>query len=560
MDKVVECVPNFSEGRDAAIIEQIAQAIRAVEGAELLDVDPGADTNRTVMTIVGAPDRVVEAAFQAIATAQKVIDMRHHSGAHPRMGATDVCPFVPVRNMTMDDCVELAHTLGKRVGETLGIPVYLYEFAATSPKRRNLATVRSGEYEGLRDKLAKPEWKPDYGPADFNPQSGATAIGARKFLIAYNVNVNSRNQRLAHNVALDVRERGRWLRDDDHSFVRDEKGERVRQDGMLKACKAVGWYIDEYKRAQISMNLTDFEVTPVHAAFDACAEAAQKYGLRVTGSELVGLIPLEAMLEAGRHYLRKQNQSTGVPEKILIETAIQSLNLSEITPFDPHEKIIEYRLKNPSKKQLVDMTCSDFVDELSIESPAPGGGSVAALCGSLGAGLASMVANLSADKREYSEVQDIMFQTADDAQKLKAEFLRDVDLDTDAFNELMACFGMPKGDAGEEQARNDAIMAATKKAAMIPLGVLERSRRVIDLAETMAQKGNRNSISDAGVGILAARCAAEGAYLNVMINIADIADPDWVAGVRERAGTCIADVRQAAEKALEVVNTALGIR
>lgn len=559
MDKVVECVPNFSEGRDSGIIEQIAQAIRAVDGAELLDVDPGADTNRTVMTIVGSPDSVVEAAYQAIATAAKLIDMRHHSGAHPRMGATDVCPFVPVRNMTMDDCVELAHTLGKRVGETLGIPVYFYEFAATSPKRRNLATVRSGEYEGLRDKLAKPEWAPDCGPAEFNPQSGATAVGARKFLIAYNVNVNSRNQRLAHNVALDVRERGRWLRDEDHKFVRDEQGNRIRKEGMLKACKAVGWYIDEYNRAQISMNLTDFEVTPVHAAFDACAEAAREYGLRVTGSELVGLIPLEAMLEAGRHYLRKQNQSTGVPEKVLIETAIQSLNLSEITPFDPNEKIIEYRLKDPSKQQLVDMSCTDFVDELSIESPAPGGGSVAALCGSLGAGLAAMVANLTADKREYKDVQDLMLNAADEAQTLKDAFLRDVDLDTDAFNELMACFGMPKADADQKKARADAITAATKKAAMIPFGVLDRCLRVIELARTMAEQGNRNSLSDAGVGVLSARCAAEGAYLNVIINIGDIDDAQWVADLRARADERIHAVRGAADKAMAVVNAALGI-
>ncbi|MCD4654243.1 glutamate formimidoyltransferase, partial [bacterium] len=464
MNKVVECVPNFSEGRDIAIVNQIADSIRAVDGVELLDMDPGADTNRSVFTIVGSPEDVSEAAFQAIATAQRLIDMSKHSGAHARMGATDVCPFVPVRNMSMDECVELAHALGKRVGEELKIPIYLYEYAATTPSRRNLAKIRSGEYEALPEKLKKPEWKPDYGPAEFNRRSGATVIGARKFLIAYNVNVNSRNQRLAHNIALDIRERGRWVRNANHKFARDEKGNRIRKEGMLKECKAVGWYIDEYDRAQISMNLTDYEITPVHVAFDACCESGKKYGLRITGSELVGLIPLEAILAAGRYYLKKQDQSTGVPEKILVETAIQSLGLSEITPFDPQEKIIEYRLAGDKSKKLVGMSCSDFTDELSIDSPAPGGGSVAALCGALGAGLTAMVGNLTADKREYSAVQETMFDIAAEAQQLKDAFLRDVDLDTDAFNKLMDCFAMPKSNDEQIQERQKAITDATKLA------------------------------------------------------------------------------------------------
>jgi glutamate formiminotransferase / formiminotetrahydrofolate cyclodeaminase len=560
MSKVVECVPNFSEGRDRSIIDRIAQAIQSVSGAELLDVDPGADTNRTVFTIVGSPEDVSEAAFQAIATAGTLIDMSSHSGAHPRMGATDVCPFVPVRNMTMDECVQLAHALGKRVGEELRIPVYLYEFAATTPKRKNLATIRAGEYEGLAEKIRKPEWKPDYGPAEFNPRCGATAVGARKFLIAYNVNVNSRNQRLAHNIALDIRERGRWQRDENHSFVRNEKGERVRTPGMLKECKAVGWYIKEYGRAQVSMNLTDFEVTPVHAAFDACRESAARYGLRVTGSELVGLIPLEAMLEAGKYYLTKQDQSTGVPEPVLIQTAIQSLGLNDITPFKPEEKIIEYRLSGGNRfGKLAQMTCTDFADELSTDSPAPGGGSVAALCGALGAGLAAMVGNLTCDKREYADVKDEMLSIAGDAQKLKDAFMTDVDRDTDAFNELMACFTLPKDDDRQAKLRKDAIEKATRNVTLIPLGVLQRTEHVIEMAESMALRGNQNSVSDAGVGILSALCAAESAFLNVMINLGSSNDREWAADIRTKAIEAVEIARKKAKKAIDVVHKKLKI-
>lgn len=561
MNKVVECVPNFSEGRDMQVIEQIAQAIRSVTGAELLDIDPGADTNRTVFTIVGSPEGVQEAAFQAISTAQKLIDMSKHSGAHPRMGATDVCPFVPVRNMTMDECVELARGLGRRVGDQLGIPVYLYEYAATDPKRKNLANIRAGEYEGLAEKIVTPEWHPDFGPAEFNARSGATVIGARKFLIAYNVNINSRSQRLAHNIALDIRERGRYIRDDKKEFKRDDKGEKVRTSGLLQECKAVGWYIAGYQRAQVSINLTDYEVTSVHKAFDTCDEVARKYGLRVTGSELVGLIPLNAMLEAGRHYLKKQNMSTGVPEKQLIQTAIQSLGLDELSPFKPEEKIIEYRLSGGKRfGKLVNMTCADFADELSTDSPAPGGGSVAALSGAMASGLVAMVGNLTADKRDYLDVKTDMIAIADEGQKLKDDFLLDVDRDTDAFNDLMACFSLPKSDDEQLRVRQEAITEATKKAAMIPFGVLERCLRVVELADTMARKGNQKSISDAGVGILAARCAAEGAYLNIMINIADIADTIWVADIRTRAQKIMESVREASDKALEVVNVALKIQ
>jgi glutamate formiminotransferase / formiminotetrahydrofolate cyclodeaminase len=560
MNKVVECVPNFSEGRDRTVIDKIADAILSVDGAELLDIDPGADTNRTVFTIVGTPEGVLEAAFQGIATAGKLIDMSKHSGAHPRMGATDVCPFVPVRNMTMDECVELARALGKRVGEELDIPVYLYEYAASTSKRRNLAKIRAGEYEGLAKKLQNPDWKPDFGSAVFNARSGATVIGARKFLIAYNVNINSRNQRLAHNIALDIRERGRWLRDENHKFVRDDTGERVRKPGLLKECKAVGWYIEEYNRAQISMNLTDFEVTPVHTAFDACRKAAEKYGLRVTGSELVGLIPLQAMLDAGRYYLQQQNQSTGVPENVLIDIAVQSLGLNEITPFVPEEKIIEYRLSGGKRfGRLVQMTCDAFADELSTDSPAPGGGSVAALCGALAAGLTAMVGNLTSDKRDYDDVKTEMIDIADQAQKLKDEFLTDVDKDTEAFNELMECFSLPKGNDEQKTFRKNAITDATKKAAMIPLNVLKRSLQTVKIAEVMAIHGNQNSISDAGVGVLTALCAAEGAYLNVMINIADINDQKWVEETGKTALKTISEVRQAAENAMKPVHKSLNI-
>ena len=560
MSKIVECVPNFSEGRDKSVIDQIAQAIKSVSGVKLLDVDPGADTNRTVFTIVGEPECVSEAAFQAIATASKLIDMRKHSGAHPRMGATDVCPFVPVRNMTMEECVQLAKNLGKRVGGELGIPVYLYEYAATTEKRRNLATIRAGEYEGLSEKIRKPEWKPDYGPAEFNPQSGATVIGARKFLIAYNVNINSRSQRLAHNIALDVRERGRWLRDADHKFARDEKGERIRVAGQLKECKAVGWYIKEYGCAQISMNLTDFEVAPVHAAFDACRESAAKYGLRITGSELVGLIPLDAMLEAGRYYLTQQGQSTGVPEPLLIQTAIQSLGLNEITPFNPEEKIIEYRLSDGSRfGQLAQMSCGEFVDELSTDSPAPGGGSVAALCGAMAAGLTAMVGNLTIDKREFAGVKKEMLSATDEAQKLKDEFLRDVDRDTDAFNELMACFALPKDDDAQVSKRQEAIEKATQNATLIPLEVLKRTKKVVQIAEIMALRGNQKSVSDAGVGAHSALCAAESAFLNVMINLDGCGDKDWMANISLQAKKSLEETRKAAAKVVKIVNEKLKI-
>ncbi len=558
MERIMECVPNFSEGRDLKIIQSITDAISAVAGVELLDVDPGADTNRTVVTMVGSPEQVVEAAFQAIKTASRVIDMTKHKGAHARMGATDVCPFVPVRGLTMEECVAFAHQLGERVGRELSIPVYLYESAATTPERQNLADVRKGEYEGLANKLKDPAWQPDYGPAEFNAKSGATIIGVRKFLIAYNVNINSRSRRLAHNIALDIREKGRWLRDDKGKIVKKD-GKKQRKPGKLKNCKAVGWYIDEYDRAQISINLTDYEVTPPHLAFDVCESLAPNYGVRVTGSELVGLIPLEAMLMAGRHYLTKQGLSTGIPEKQIVETAIQSLGLNELSHFDPKEKIIEYRLAGNASEKLVDMQCNAFADELSTDSPAPGGGSVAALCGALGAALAAMVANLTVGKKGFENVKPEMITVAEKAQQLKQELLDLVDRDTDAFNHLMTCFSMPKKTDEEKSARLAAIEQATQQATNIPLRVLELCVKIIDLAELTAQKGNPNSLSDAGVAVLSAQTGGEGAFLNVIINLQGITTQEFSDSVRSRALSLRKQLRQRGEAVLTEIYAKLDV-
>lgn len=542
MAKLVECVPNFSEGRDRAIVDSITSEIEEVEGATLLDVDPGAATNRTVVTFVGSPDAAVEAAFRAIKRASELIDMSKHQGAHARMGATDVCPFVPVAEMTMDDCVELARRLGKRVGDELGIPVYLYEEAATKPERRNLAEVRAGEYEGLADKLANPEWKPDYGPAEYNARSGATVIGAREFLIAYNFNLNTREKKLAHKIALRIREKGRAKRDENGKMVRDENGTIVRTPGTLKSVRAVGWYIDEYGCAQISMNLTNYKVTPVHEAFDEVCRQSNEFGLRVTGSELVGLIPREAILEVGKHYLRKQGKTIGVPERELIHVAVMSLGLSDITPFNPDEKIIEYMIK-PKELQLVDRTVSDFADEVSTDSPAPGGGSVAALAGALGAGLISMVGALTTEKKGFEDRFEEMEALGFESQVLKDQLLTALDEDTRAFNKVMEA-GRARAKTPEAKAEKAArVDAATKEATLVPLGVLEGAAGVLSLAQEMAEKGNPNSLSDAGVGGLMAAAAAEGAYLNVLINLPGISDEEWVETIRSRAKETIHSVR-----------------
>ena len=551
--RLVECVPNFSEGRNQVVIDAIAQAIRDTEGAYLFDVDPGKDTNRTVVTFVAEYDAAVRAAFNAIETAARLIDMRKHAGAHPRMGATDVCPFVPVRGVTMEDCAALARELGKRVGEELGIPVYLYENAAASEERRNLANVRAGEYEGLAQKLSDPKWKPDFGPAEFNPKSGATVIGAREFLIAYNVNLNTRDRKLAHDIALSIREAGRAKRDENGNFVRETGGEKVNVPGTLKACKAVGWYIEEYKRAQVSINLVNFHVTPPHVAFDEAKRQAEMRGVRVTGSELVGLIPLEAVLEAGRHYLTLQQKSTGVPEKDLIETAIQSLGLNDISAFDPKQKIIEYRVAEPSV--LVDKTVRGFVDETSVDSPVPGGGSVSALMASLACALGSMVANLTAGKKGYEKVDDEMKDVAAKAQVLKDLFLRAVDDDSKAFDEVMAAMRLPKSTDEEKRVRQEKIEAATKKAVEVPLFVLNRCVDAVDLVDAVAKKGNENSISDAGVAALALRAAAAGAALNVSINLPGLSDKKYAARTRREAADVCARV---GERCTDIYERVLG--
>ena len=556
---LVECVPNFSEGRDRAVIDTIARAVSGVEGAVLLDVDPGEATNRTVVTFVGEPEAVVEAAFQAIKTAGEVIDMRKHSGAHARMGATDVCPFIPVSEITMEECAELARRLGKRVGDELGIPVFLYEYAASVPERRNLADVRSGEYEGLADKFRDPRWKPDFGPAEFHPRSGATVIGARKFLIAYNVNLNTRDRRLAHDIALDIREAGRAKRDEDGEIVRHPDGTAIKVPGRLEAVKAVGWFIDEYDRAQVSINLVDYETTAPHQVFDVIEEEAAKRGLRVTGSELVGLIPREAVLLAGRHYLARQGKSLGIPERQVVETAVQSLGLRDISAFDPDEKIIEYRLAR-DEGGLGGRTLRGFVDELSTDSPAPGGGSVAALCGSLSAALSAMVANLTVGRKGQERVWDAMSELAARAQDHKDWFLRAVDRDTEAFNAVMAAMRLRAGTDEEKAEKDRALTEANRGAARVPLEVLERTGALVELAQAVAADGNPNSLSDAGVAGLTALACAEGARYNVLINLGSFTPGDgWAEETRKRADEAQAAVRAAADALARGVEARLAV-
>jgi glutamate formiminotransferase/formiminotetrahydrofolate cyclodeaminase len=544
---IVECVPNFSEGRDMAVINQITGAIGQVDGCEVLDVDPGAATNRTVVTLVGEPDVVLEGAFQGIKKAAELIDMSKHSGEHPRFGATDVCPFVPVSGITMEECAELARRLGKRVGEELGIPVYLYENAASRPERVNLADVRSGEYEALKEKLKKPEWKPDFGPAEFNARSGATAMSAREFLMAYNINLNTQDKKKAADIALDLREGGRNMRGPDGKFVRDKDGNPIKAPGRFKNCKAVGWYIDEYKIAQISMNLTNYKITSLHEIFDAACEGAEKRGLRVTGSELVGLLPLEPMLMAGRHYLRKQGKSAGIPEREVVECAIRSMGMSEVATFDPDDKIIEYRLAR-GQKGLRDMTLKGFGDELSSESPAPGGGSVAALCGSLGAGLTAMVANLTVGRKGQDDVWDEMNEVAIEAQAHKDWLMLAVDADTDAFNQVLAAMRLPQKSDEEIAARKEALRLANRGATQVPLDVLERNLPVLDLCAEVVAKGNPNSLSDGGVAALCCMTCAEGAYYNVLINLAGLEDDGaWASETKTRADKALAAVMDKAQ-------------
>jgi glutamate formiminotransferase/formiminotetrahydrofolate cyclodeaminase len=531
MQQIIECVPNFSEGQDLNIIRQITGEITAVEGVRLLNTDPGKATNRTVVTFVGNPAAVVEAAFRAIRRAGELIDMSRHKGEHPRMGATDVCPLIPIAGISMEETAVWAQKLAKRVGDELQIPVYLYEEAQPNKQRCNLSVIRAGEYEGFFKKIQLPEWTPDCGPAVFDARRGATVIGARDFLVAYNVNLNTTSTRRANSVAFDVREAGRVLREGDPingKPVTGPDGKPVSVPGRLKAVKAIGWYIEEYGIAQISMNLTNIRVTPVHIAFDEVCRSAGERGLRVTGSELVGLIPLQAMLDAGKYFLGKQQRSAGVSEKELIRIAILSMGLNELAPFRPEERIIEYLLANASDHTLVDKSLTGFADETASESPAPGGGSISAYVGALGASLAAMVANLSSHKKGWDQRWEEFSAWAEKGQQYKKELIHLVDADTRAFNGIMAAFSLPKATPEEKAARSRAIQEATKIAIEIPLRVMEVAFASMETIHAMAATGNPNSVSDAGVGALCARSAVLGAGLNVRINASGYEDKSWV--------------------------------
>ncbi|MCB2220511.1 MAG: glutamate formimidoyltransferase [Bacteroidetes bacterium] len=557
MQQLVECVPNISEGRDEHIIKQVTDVVETVEGVRLIDVDPGKATNRTVITFVGTPDEVCEAAFRVVKKASELIDMKKHHGEHPRFGATDVCPLVPVSNITMEETVEYARKLAERIGTELNIPVYCYEFAAYKPERRNLATCRKGEYEGLKEKLVNPDWKPDFGPAEFNEhvkKSGVTAVGARNFLVAYNVNLNTTSTRRANAIAFDVRERGRVKREGNPltgKIVKDEKGNPVYEPGMLKSVKAIGWFIEEYGIAQISMNLTDITVTAVHEAFDAVVKSATSRGIRVTGSELVGVMPLKAMLDAGKHYLKMQNRSIGIPDREIIKIAVKSLGLDELGPFDPDKKIIEYILEDKSKQKLVDMTVKDFTFETASESPAPGGGSISAVMGAMGAALGTMVANLSSHKRGWDERWEEFSDWAEKGKYYQEALLKTVDEDTDAFNQIMDAFGLPKKTEEDKQARHEAIQSATKNAIEVPFKVMTLCYQSMEVMKAMAEIGNPNSVSDAGVGAIAALAGVKGAFLNVKINAGGLDDNAWAHEMIEK-GKAIQE--KAAKLQKEILN------
>lgn len=553
--QLIECVPNFSEGNDMSIIKQITDEIEKVDGIRLLDVDPGKATNRTVVTFVGEPDQVIEAAFQAIKKASEVIDMSKHKGEHPRMGATDVCPLIPISGITMEEVVKYAHKLAARAGSELDIPFYLYESAATNPTRRNLATVRAGEYEGLADKLQKPEWKPDYGPSHFNEKAGATAIGARDFLIAYNVNLNSTSVRRANSVAFDIREKGRIKTKDGTIHGKpatDKKGNPLRTKGKCKSVKAIGWYIEEYGLAQISMNITNINDTSLHQAFEECCKSATKRGMRVTGSELVGLVPKKVMTDAGRYFLQQQNRSTGVSESELIHIAVKSLGLDELGKFDPKKKIIEYLLDGEGTK-LVKMDLASFADETASESAAPGGGSISAYIGALGVSLGTMVANLSANKRGWDDRVSEFSQYATEGQDLKRRLLHLVDEDTNAFNKIIAAVRMPKGTDLEKKTRSQAMADATEYAIEIPLRVMQTAMEAFPMLKAMAAKGNPNSVSDAGVGALACRAAVRGAGLNVKINCAGYQNIKYVEKSLKTASQLIAKSEKEEDAILKMV-------
>ena len=554
--QLIECVPNFSEGRDMAVIEEITAEIKKVNGVKLLDVDPGKATNRTVVTFVGEPEPVIEAAFQAIKKASEVIDMSRHSGEHPRMGATDVCPLIPIANISMEEVAAYARKLGERAGAELDIPFYLYEEAASVPERKNLAIVRSGEYEGLPNKLSDPNWKPDYGPAKFNPKAGATAIGARDFLVAYNINLNTTSTRRANSIAFDLRENGRVKREGDPvtgKILRDENGTPLRVPGLLKSVKAIGWYIEEYGIAQVSMNLTNISDTPLHVAFDEAAKSAQRRGMRVTGSELVGLVPKKVLVDAGKFFLGKQARSTGISENEIIHIAIKTLGLDELAPFDPKQKVIEYLLEEDSSNVLVSKTLVEFANDTASESPAPGGGSIAAYVGVLGASLGAMVANLSAHKRGWDDRWEEFSYWAEKGQKLKQRLLFLVDEDTRSFNRIIDAIRLPKGTDAEKAARGAAITKATKYAIEVPYQVMQSSFESFELLEEMAKSGNPNSVSDAGVGALCAKSAVEGAYLNVIINCKDLDDKAFVDDITSKAESLLDKATKKEREIIDIV-------
>ena len=556
--QLVECVPNFSEGRDLNIIKQITDEIEKVDGVRLLDVDPGKATNRTVVTFVGHPKAVIEAAYQAIKKASELIDMSKHSGEHPRMGATDVCPLIPISGITMEEAAAYAHELGKRVGESLQIPVFMYEAAATSPDRQNLATIRAGEYEGMAAKMKDPKWHPDYGTNIFNERAGATVIGARDFLVAYNVNLNTTSVRRANSVAFDVRENGRIKTDANGKNVLDASGEPIRIPGACKSVKAIGWYIEEYGIAQISMNLTNINVTPLHIAFDACCQSAQGRGLRVTGSELVGLVPKSVLIDAGKHFLKQQKRSFGISEKELIHIAVRTLGLDELSPFDPSKKVIEYLLEDKSSHPLVQKNLIDFANETASESPAPGGGSISAYVGALGISLGTMVANLSSHKVGWDDKIDYFSDIADQGQKLKDTLLDLVDADTHAFNKIMDAIRMPKASDEEKVARKAAMHAATVGAIEVPLKVMKVSLDSMNILKEMAENGNPNSVSDAGVGALCARTAVEGAALNVKINCSGFDDKAYVADALAQADNMLQEAKKTEREIIAVVEKLVG--
>lgn len=562
--RIIECVPNFSEGRNAETIKQITDVIDAAKGVKLLDVDPGEATNRTVVTFVGEPEAVCDAAVAAIKRAAELIDMRQHKGAHPRMGACDVCPLIPVSGITLEECAELARALAKRIAEELNVPTYCYEAAAFKPERRNLAVCRAGEYEALPEKMMSEERKPDFGARPYDEgvaRTGATAVGARDFLVAVNYNLNTTSTRRANAIAFDVREKGRPMREGNPivgKIMKDENGNTIMKPGTLKACKAIGWFIEEYGIAQVSMNMTNLSVTPLHAAFDEVCRAAEARGVRVTGAEIVGLVPKSALVDAGRHFLRKQNRSTGLPERELVRIAIESMGLSNLKEFKPEEKVVEYILEADEQKgikRLVDMTCTGFAEETASESPAPGGGSISAYMGALAAALGTMVANLSSHKAGWDDRWEFFSNWADNGMGVMNELLYLVDEDTAAFNKIMDVFGMPKGTDEEKAARAAAMEEATLYATQVPLRTMKVAYKAFDVVRAMAEEGNPNSVTDAGVGALAARSAVMGACLNVKINAAGLKDRAMADALVKEAEEIQAAAQRAEAEILAVVES-----